>query len=324
MKEYRWAVIGCGVIAKEMAESMNKLGRSFYGVWNRTFEKAEAFAKEYQIPHVYKNVRELIEDTSIDIIYIATPHNLHYPFLIKALNAGRHVLCEKAITLNSEELKEAVMLSRKQNVILAEAMTLYHLPLYKKLHQLLQEQTLGSLRFIQMNFGSYKDYDMGNRFFCRELAGGALLDIGVYALSFIRWFLSAAPDQITSQVKLAPTGVDEQAGILLTNPAGEMASVSMTLHAKQPKRGMAAFDKGYLEIYNYPRACQAVITYTQDGHQEVIDLGNSEDSLIYEIQDMETAVSGGENLMHLDYTTDVMDIMTKLRKDWGIVYPEEE
>lgn len=124
-----------------------------------------------------------------------------------------------------------------------------------------------------MNFGSYKEYDMTNRFFNRQLAGGALLDIGVYALSFVRWFMTSTPTQIASQVKLAPTGVDEQAGILLTNSQGEMATLTLSLHAKQPKRGTIAYDKGYIELYEYPRGQKAVITYTEDGHQEVIEAG---------------------------------------------------
>ena len=165
---------------------------------------------------------------------------------------------------------------------------------------------------------------MNNRFFNPSLAGGALLDIGVYALSFIRWFMSAAPNQVVSQVKLAPSGVDEQAGILLMNPVGEMATVALTLHAKQPKRGMLAFDKGYIEIYQYPRAEEAVITYTKDKRQEIITCGQTDNALRYEIFDMEQAVSGIANEMHLDYTSDVMSIMTKIRKSWGLSYPEEQ
>ena len=165
---------------------------------------------------------------------------------------------------------------------------------------------------------------MTNRFFNRQLAGGALLDIGVYALSFVRWFMTSTPTQIASQVKLTPTGVDEQAGILLTNSQGEMATLTLSLHAKQPKRGTIAYDKGYIELYEYPRGQKAVITYTEDGHQEVIEAGSTALALSYEVADMENAVSGQENAMHLDYTKDVMDIMTKLRKDWNLTYPEEE
>ena len=169
---------------------------------------------------------------------------------------------------------------------------------------------------IQINFGSFKEYDMTNRFFNPGLAGGALWDIGVYALSFIRWFMSCCPDRIASQVRYAPSGVDEQVGILLMNEAGEMATAGLTLHAKQPKRGMAAFEKGFLEISEYPRADRAVITWTEDGRRETLELGSSADALRYEIRDMEAAVSGGADEMHLDYSADVSRLMTEIRKVW--------
>ena len=150
-----------------------------------------------------------------------------------------------------------------------------------------------------------------------------ILDIGVYALSFVRWFMSEKTDQILSQVRLAPSKVDEQAGILLMNSKQEMATIALTLHAKQPKRGMIAYDKGYIEIYEYPRACKAVITYTEDNHQEVIECGDTKDALYYEITDMEQTILKNENVMHLDFTYDVMDMMSQIRESWGLKYPEE-
>lgn len=135
--------------------------------------------------------------------------------------------------------------------------------------------------------------------------------------------MAEAPDQILSQVKLAPSGVDEQAGILLMNNQQEMASISLSLHAKQPKRGTVAFDKGYIEIYEYPRADKAVITYTEDNRREVIEAGSADDALLYEILDMEKAVTGESEEMRLEYTVDVMNIMTKIRNDWKMKYPEE-
>ena len=128
---------------------------------------------------------------------------------------------------------------------------------------------------------------MKNRFFNRNLAGGAMLDIGVYALSFVRFFMSSKPDQIVSQVKYAPTGVDEQAGILLKNQEEEMATVILSLHAKQPKRGVVAGEKGFIEIYDYPRAAKATITYTESGKTEVIEAGESAKAPQYEVADMQ-------------------------------------
>ena len=323
MGEYRWATIGCGVIANQLAQALAASGRSLYAVANRTHEKAVRFAETHGIGKVYEEIDEVFADENVDIIYISTPHNTHIKYLRKALAAGKHVICEKSITLNSAELDEAVQLARQNHVVLGEAMTIYHMPIYKRLEEIVWSGSLGPLRMIQMNFGSYKEYDMTNRFFNRELAGGALLDIGVYALSFARWFLTSKPDEILSQVKYAPTGVDEQAGILLKNPEQEMAVISLSLHAKQPKRGTVSFDKGYIEIFEYPRGEEAVITYTEDGRKEVIRAGSTADALRYEVADMEAAVSGDGDIMRLEYTRDVMEMMTKIRKDWGMTYPEE-
>lgn len=323
MKPYRWVSIGCGVIANELAQAMAAEGRTLYGIANRTYGKAAAFAEKYGVEKVYQTIGQVFDDPAVDIVYLSTPHNTHAPLLEQALKSGKHVLCEKSITLNSQELETAIALAEERGLVLAEAMTLYHMPLYKRLRELVESRALGPLRMLQLNFGSYKEYDMNNRFFNPNLAGGALLDIGVYALSFVRWFMKEAPSQVLSQMTPAPSGVDEQAGILLMNGAGEMATVALTLHAKQPKRGMAAFDKGFLEVYEYPRAQEAVLTWTEDGRREVIREGSTAGALGYEIQDMERAVAGEGNEMHLDYTRDVMAVMTGLRQQWGLVYPEE-
>ncbi len=323
MKEYHWATLGCGVIANQLAETLAKQGRTLYAVANRTHEKALAFAQKYHVKKVYDVIEDVFTDKEVDIIYISTPHNTHISYIIQALKNGKHVLCEKSITLNEQELKQAIELAKQNHLILAEAMTIYHMPLYQKLEEIIQSGVLGPLRFLQVNFGSYKEYDMKNRFFNKNLAGGALLDIGVYALSFTRWFMSENPNQIVSQVKFAPTGVDEQAGILLMNEKQEMATISLSLHAKQPKRGLAAFEKGYIEIYDYPRAEQASIYYTEQDRKEVIEEGKTEYALLYEVMDMEKAISK-EGDMYLQYTIDVMGQMTKLRNDWNMKYPEEE
>ena len=175
-----------------------------------------------------------------------------------------------------------------------------------------------------MNFGSFKEYDMSNRFFNPNLAGGAMLDIGVYALSFIRWFMESKPNQLLSQVKSAPTGVDEQAGLLLTNEEGQMATVALSLHSKQPKRGMVSCEKGFIEIMEYPRAREAKITYVEDGRIEIIKTDEDTDALKYELDDMEAAIGGNQSHVYLDYTMDVMDMMTEFREQWGMYYPEEK
>ncbi len=324
-KTYRWAVVGCGVIANEFAQAMAKKGGQIYAVGSRTYERTANFAETYGIEHVYEDINAMIADPEVDIVYVATPHNTHFPYVKAALEQGKHVLCEKAIMLNSRELDEVMALAEEKNLVLAEAMTIYHQPLYQKMDEIVNGGKLGDVRMITMNFGSYKEYDMDNRFFNPELAGGALLDIGVYALSFVRFFLKSQATSIASQVKKAPTGVDEQVGILLTNEDGQMATVALTLHSKQPKRGMISCDKGYVEIMNYPRAMEAVVTDTRTGEKTVIKEGDTEDALVYEIRHMEDAVKERteKDSMYLSYSKDVMDIMTEVRRKWDIVYPEE-
>jgi predicted dehydrogenase len=321
---FRWATLGVGVIGHQLAEAMQALGGNLYAVGNRTHEKAVAFAQQYGIGKVYERPEDMFTDPDVDIVYLSTPHNTHIQYLRQALAAGKHVLCEKSITLNSAELEEAVALAQAHQVVLAEAQTIYHMPIYRELARRIDAGEFGPLNVITMNFGSYKDYNMKNRFFNRNLAGGAMLDIGVYALSFVRWFMASCPTELLTQVKYAPTGVDEQASLLLKNKEEQMATVMLSLHSKQPKRGTLSFDKAYIELYEYPRGEKAVITWTADGHQEEILAGSTAEALQYEVLDMEKAVAGDPSVMHLDYTRDVMQLMTKARNTWGMKYPEEE
>lgn len=178
MKDINWAVLGTGVIANEMAVALKKNGKNIYAVGNRTYEKAVAFSEKYGIGKVYTDYNEMFTDPEVDVIYITTPHNTHKKFMRQAIENGKHILVEKSITLNSDELNEMAALAEEKHVIIGEAMTIYHMPIYKKLKELLETGVLGKVNLITMNFGSFKEYDMNNRFFNRNLAGGAMLDIG--------------------------------------------------------------------------------------------------------------------------------------------------
>lgn len=324
MKEIHWAVLGTGTIANEMARALERAGRHFYAVCARSPEKAAAFGKLYGVTRVYTDFGALLSDPEVDAVYIATPHNTHYPYIKMALERGKHVLAEKAITLNDRELGEVMVLAEEKGLVLAEAMTIYHMPLYKQLRAYLDSGALGRVNLVTMNFGSFKEYDGKNRFFNRDLAGGAMLDIGVYALSFLRFFLDEQPDTLLSRVKTASTGVDEQAALLLANPLGQMATVMLSLRSKQPKRGMVSCEKGYIEIMEYPRATEATITWAESGKTEILRAGESAEALAYEINDMEAAIAGDTGRMFPELTRDVMEMMTHFRRDWGVTYPEEE
>ena len=323
-KKLNWAVIGCGVIANEMAQGLSVMNRTLYSVANRTHEKALDFAKKYNVKKVYNTIDEVFSDPQVDIIYITTPHNTHYKYMKSALMGGKHIFVEKSITLNSRELDEMVSLARQNGLMMGEAMTIWHMPLYKKLWEIVKSGQLGKVQLITVNFGSFKEYDMKNRFFNMNLAGGAMLDIGVYALSIVRSFMEEKPCDILSQWKPSPTGSDETATVLLKNNMGQMATVALSMHSKQPKRAMISCEKGYIEIMEYPRAEKAVIIDAETGKKTEITAGNTADALYYELEDMEKAVINNDpSYLYLQHTCDVMEIMTRLRKDWGMKYPKE-
>lgn len=151
-----WAVLGTGVIANEMAVALQKMGKTLYAVANRTHEKAVVFAKKYGVEKVYDDIDDMFVDEKVDIIYITTPHNTHYQFMKRALENGKHILVEKSITLNSRELNEMIDLASQKQLIIAEAMTIWHMPLYKELWGIVERGELGKVQMITMNFGSFK------------------------------------------------------------------------------------------------------------------------------------------------------------------------
>ena len=324
-KNLNWAVLGTGVIANQMAAALEKMGRRLYAVGNRTHDKAVAFAEKYGVEKVYDTIDDMFLDEAVDIIYITTPHNTHYEFMKKALEHGKHIFVEKSITLNSRELKEMQILAQAKGLIIGEAMTIWHMPIYKKLWEIVQSGQLGKVQMITMNFGSFKEYNMENRFFNMHLAGGAMLDIGVYALSIVRSFMDEKPEDIVSQWQASPTGSDEMATILLKNGLGQMATVALSMHSKQPKRAMISCEKAYIEIMEYPRADKAVIVDAETGVKTEIEAGSTAEALGYELQDMEQAVLTGDvSGLKLSYSADVMEIMTRLRKAWNMKYPGEQ
>ncbi len=323
MKKLKWGILGPGNIARDFAQALNRVNGEVYAVASRNKERAEKFARENNVKKAYGSYDEIIKDKDIDVVYIATPHSNHYEYIIKSLNNNKHVLCEKAITVNEKELEEALKIAREKNLVLEEAMTLFHMPLYEKVIKKINNEDLGKVNMVQVSFGSFKEYDENNRFFNLDLAGGALLDIGTYALSFARYFLSSMPEEILSTVKKAKTGVDEESGIILKTKEDEIATISLAFRSKMPKRGIVSCDNGFITIDNFPRANKATINYL-DGAVEVIECGEEEKALDYEVIFMEERIKENKESNSIDLTYDVTKIMNKVRKDWGILYPFEK
>lgn len=315
MTELQWGIIGLGGIAHSFAESFDQTTSKLTACASRTLKKAEEFAEQYDLPKAYGSYEELLADDAISIIYIAVPNRQHHQHIMQALQAGKHVLCEKAITMNLAELQEAIELAEQNQLVLAEAMTIFNMPLYHELHDLINSGRMGKLKMIQAPFGSYKEPDPKNRFFNPELAGGALLDIGTYAVSFARWFMTEQPKVIASTMIPFSTGVDEQSVTILQNSKNELASVNLTFQAKMPKKGIVAFENGYFTIDDYPRADQAQLFFN-DGTTELIETGFSENAFNYEIENMVQMIQGNLPNKSLFFTKDVIDILDQMQQKW--------
>lgn len=316
MNNYSWAIVGLGEIASQFATTFDHNLGTLVGAASRNLEKAKAFTNEFNIPKAYGSYADLFADPEIDIVYIATPHNHHLSAILPALKSGKHVLCEKAITMTGEELAEAKQVARDNQCVLTEAMTIFNMPLFTELKRRIDNQEFGKLKMIQASFGSYKDANPSNRFFNPELAGGALLDIGTYAFSFVRFFLSEQATVLASSMAPYTTGVDEQSVTILQNTQNEMATVALTFQAKMPKQGIVAFEKAFITINDYPRADLATITYL-DGEIETFRVGESAKALNYEVETMTKIINGELDNESLKLTTDVMTIMDTVRQKWA-------
>ncbi|MEI3175135.1 MAG: Gfo/Idh/MocA family oxidoreductase [Lachnospiraceae bacterium] len=317
MKTFNWGIIGLGHIAHEFAENMTAL-HPIYAAASRNPESAKAFGEQYHVTHIYNSYEELLGDPAVDIVYIATVNSQHYKWIMECLNHGKHVLCEKAIWGNFEEMKTAAELAREKGLLLCEGMTIYHMPIFKEIKKMMADGTLGTIKFVEAELGSLKEDDPTNRFFNPDLGGGAMLDIGTYGLSFVLYFLSGELTDMKHLMSPYPTGVDEMWGIALKTSTKEIGSVNLTFRAKLPKRGIIAGDKAYITVMNYVRAEKATLVYP-DGREEVLEVGETAKALQYEIQDIEAALETGDySIAFFDYTMKVVELMDRLLRSEGL------
>lgn len=300
-----WGIIGLGNIAREFAESMNVL-HPIYGVASRDYERTKRFQEEFHVQHVYASYEEMLEDKQIDIVYIATVNSQHYEHMMMCLRHGKSVLCEKAIWKDYGQMKEALTYAQEHTLLLCEAMTIYHMPLFRNIMDLIDAGKLGKIKLVEADLGSLKEDNPENRFFSKQLGGGAMLDIGTYALSFLRYFMRGNIEEMQHVMYPYETGVDEMWGITVRSDQGEVGNANLTFRAKLPKRGVIAGEKAYITVYNYVRAEHAEITYP-DGTSECLDVGETKRALEYEIQDIEDCLNN--RLCGKDYMQKTMDVV---------------
>lgn len=321
MTKYNWGIIGLGRIATSFAEFFPRTEQNLYGAAARDLTRAEAFATQHNIEHAYGSYEDLYADQNIDAVYIATPHPFHYQQIKDALLAGKHVLAEKSITMNSTELDELIDIATAKHLILMEAQTIYHMPIYATLQEFAAQNNLGALKTIQVTFGSYVPFKPDDRLLNINLGGGALLDIGVYALSFARRFTNAPLELVATQMAETSTGVDGQSTFLLKTATGTQITVALNLQAKMPKQGLVAYERGFFTVDQYPRADAATFT-TADLKSTTLTAGATKEALATEIRDLAVAIDTGVNPT-ITWTKNVMDIMTQARHIWRFKFPNE-
>jgi predicted dehydrogenase len=244
---YKWGILGPGKIAHEFARALSVTEQGkLWGVASRSMEKAQNFADQYAAPMVYASYDELIEDPEIDVIYIATPHHLHYPLSRTCIEKGKAVLCEKPIAINAKQFSSLSELAQDKNVFYMDALWTRFLPTIIKTEELLEN--LGEIISLRADFGFRADFDPQSRLFNPALGGGSLLDIGIYP-AFLALLLLGYPDEVQSSAQIGKTGVDENMAMLLKYQKGALATLQSTLLADTKTEAEIACTGGTVIIH---------------------------------------------------------------------------
>lgn len=317
MKKIKWGIIGLGEIAHQFASQFESDHAELTSVASRTLQQAYDFSQIYNVKNAYGSYEELAYDPEIDVVYVATPNSYHYENMLMLLKAGKHVLCEKSIALNQKQLTTVLELAESKKLIIAEAMTLYHMPLFKELKQNIAVDKYGKVIMVHALFGSKPTFDPTNRFYSPELGGGALLDIGVYALSFIRFFLSSQPVVRQTTVSFSETRVDMNSAFHFKNKQGQIATASLSFQSEMPVQGIIICEHAYIEVQNYPRATHAIVTYS-DGTTEEVNCGDTEKALTYEIEAITQTLLSENNYTSIRLTKDVNALIDWAAKEWDM------
>lgn len=230
----RWGVLATGGIAATFTADLQAMpDAEVVAVASRTDASAKAFAERFGIPRAYGNWAALVADEDVDVVYVATPHSAHREATALALEAGKHVLCEKAFTINEREARELVKLARDRGLFLMEAMWTYCNPVIRRMTELVRDGAIGEIRTVQADFGFAGDFGAEHRLRDPALGGGALLDLGVYPVSFAHLLLGE-PDRVQADALLSPEGVDLNTGMLLSWDSGANALLSCSLVGHHP------------------------------------------------------------------------------------------
>lgn len=317
-------ILGAGRIAGTLAETMNKLSEvDCYGVASRDLEKAKIFAKEHNFTHAFGSYEGMLADKEIELVYIATPHSHHYQHMKMCLDAGKHILCEKSFTVNAGQAEEIFRIAKEKKLLVTEAIWTRYMPSRKMINDLLAEKIIGDVWKMTANL-NYPLCDK-ERIVKPELAGGALLDVGIYPLNFAYMHFGDNVIQMQSAAQLTEAGVDGENAMLLLYQDGRMAVLNSGIHGKSDSQGVFYGSSGCMIVENINNP-EIIKIYDKDRNLlREVKVPDQISGYEYEIMETITCIQERKlecpSMPHAE-TLKMMRLMDKLRAEWGVQYPE--
>ena len=325
-KIIKWGILGTGgiasVFAKDLAFAKNTERTA---VGSRTKKSAIKFTEDHDVSRAYGSYEELLQDSDVDAIYVATPHPFHKENVLACLRAGKAVLCEKPFTVNSEELEEIIQFARDKKLFLMEAMWTRFLPPIVKVREWIASGKIGEVRLVKADFGFRAPWDPDWRLLNPALGGGALLDVGIYPVSFAAMIFGTKPEKILSTAHIGETGVDEQFSIIMSYPSGKTATLNGSIRVGLTNEAYIHGTEGYIRIPSFLSAKSATL---YKGNEEVETFNDDRESAGYafEIEEVGRCLNQGfveSSVIPLDESLEIIKLMDHIRGQWGLKYPFE-
>ena len=325
-KTVRWGIIGAGGIARKLAAAAKLAdGAELMAIGSRTQEKAEQFANDFDIPHRHGSYGDLVADADVDAVYVATPHPMHKDACILALNAGKEVLCEKPFSLNAGQARQVIAVARAKGLFCMEAMWTRFVPPIVRLRELLAEGAVGEVRMMMADFGFRAGWDPDGRLLDPALGGGALLDVGCYAISLASMILGR-PAGVTGMAHIGATGVDEQAAMALSYDGGRLALLATSVQTTTPQEATVLGTEGSIRLQAGWWRGSPMTLHQSDKEPELIEVPVADNGFVYQVEEVARCLAAGKtesDIMPLDETVTIMETMDQLRAQWGLKYPME-
>ena len=319
-------ILGAGNISRKVAPALVALPEiECYAAASRELEKAEAFAREFGFEKTYGSYDALLSDPEVELVYVATPHSHHYNHMMLCLEHGKNVICEKAFTMNAEQAKQIFDAAKARSLYVAEAIWTRYMPSRKMIQDILDSGVIGKPNTLTANLS----YVIANkpRIYDPALAGGALLDIGVYGLNFALMHFGSDIVRVESSVAKMDTGVDGMEVITLHYRDGRMAVLTHSVYCRSDRMGIIHGDKGYLVVENINNPQSIQVFDTEDRLLARYNVPEQVNGYEYEFSEAARCIAEGkleaDSMPHAD-TIEVMEMMDSLRKEWGVVYPQEQ